>query len=698
MNRMSAFFLGILLATIGFGETVLTVPDAAHLPPRRASAGVPSIECSHVNGRLWRTYYAAEHGCEGAYDYAVLATSTDDGKTWKDVAIADPDGNGPWRAFDPEIWIAPDGKLWWLWTERTARPPAGQVAVQTDKLMSAVFDAENEPTTLPPTRQIGTGIVLTKPIVDSKGRWIFATSHWSDKGYDAKNDAGVTVSEDGGRTFSEIGALDVPFKERSYAEHAIFERKDGVLQMVLRNGRYGWATADSADGGLTWTDYRAFSAKSCNTRTCVRRLKSGNLIMVKHGAVDRRPARYDLTAYISKDDAKTWEGGLVLDCRMRACYPDVCESKDGHVYITWDFDRSGRKEFMVAKLTEDEILRGRRDSTEPGPAGACKVLDKYVASGEIKGAVAMILEDVRETVHCAGDAATNRFFWIASMTKGVTAAAVYQLQDRGKLNVNDPIDKYLPEMKALGKVPTIRQCLAQSGGFKANTPGMEADFFAQTLAERCAEAAATKQAYAPQSQHLYSNIGIDVCARIVEVVSGQKFEDFLQKNVFDPLGMKEATFFPTDEQIARLQPVVQVQRGKPYESSEYHAITNLSARVKGGRWHAGGSGGLFSTAGDIFRFYKMLANDGKAPDGTRLLSHKSILALSTSAYPYLDRYSQGLRAYPNDWFGHGGALQTLGLADWRHNRAAVLLVQHVGDWYHPYRGEFTRALGGFPID
>ena len=115
----------------------------------RSHTGIPSIAVSPRNGRLWLTCYCAWKGGECAYNYVPLMTSADGGKTWKDVLVVDPDGEGPLRAFDPELFVNGAGKLVWSWTERACNPenpldgcfadPKG------DRLMFVEIDAENEP-------------------------------------------------------------------------------------------------------------------------------------------------------------------------------------------------------------------------------------------------------------------------------------------------------------------------------------------------------------------------------------------------------------------------------------------------------------------------------------------------------------------------------------------------------------------------
>ena len=100
-------------------------PGPFHRPEIRAHVGIPSIAVSPVNGRMWVTWYNGKHRGEDLYNYVSLATSVDGGRTWNEVLVADPDEDGPKRSFDPELWISPDGKLRWTWTERMCDPSKG---------------------------------------------------------------------------------------------------------------------------------------------------------------------------------------------------------------------------------------------------------------------------------------------------------------------------------------------------------------------------------------------------------------------------------------------------------------------------------------------------------------------------------------------------------------------------------------------
>src|SRR5438132_2566713 len=150
----------------------------------------------------------------------------------------------------------------------------------------------------------------------------------------------------------------------------------------------------------------------------------------------------------------------------------------------------------------------------------------------------------------------DTLFWIASMTKPITGAAILMLPDEGKLNVADPVANYLPEFANL-KTPsgkpanlTITQILTHTSGL-GEAPAAEAQK-AHTLADLVPLWLAAPMQYEPGSQWKYTQSGINAAARIVEVVSGMSFDAFLQKRLFDPLGMRDTTFYPTDEQRARL--------------------------------------------------------------------------------------------------------------------------------------------------
>ena len=163
-------------------------------------------------------------------------------------------------------------------------------------------------------------------------------------------------SKDQGKTFELIGMARL--KEAACDEHMIVEKKDGTLWMLIRT-RYGIGESVSTDGGKTWSAGKKYFVEHPTARFFIRRLKSGNLLLVKHGPIDKRTGRSHLTAFVSKDDGKSWTGGLLLDERKWVSYPDGVEAEDGTIYLVYDFSRTGDMEISVATFTEADAAAGK---------------------------------------------------------------------------------------------------------------------------------------------------------------------------------------------------------------------------------------------------------------------------------------------------------------------------------------------------
>jgi len=133
----------------------VVLPAQRHEAGLRRHTGIPSVAVSPANGRLWVTFYGGVTPGEDSNSYVPLMTSADGGTTWKTVCVAEP---GPGRRiFDPELWVAPDGRLRWTFTSRVCRAVSvdnlkpyagdeGEADVKTDRLLMAELDAGREPT------------------------------------------------------------------------------------------------------------------------------------------------------------------------------------------------------------------------------------------------------------------------------------------------------------------------------------------------------------------------------------------------------------------------------------------------------------------------------------------------------------------------------------------------------------------------
>ena len=168
------------------------------------------------------------------------------------------------------------------------------------------------------------------------------------------------VSKDNGKTFEKRGgALS---KERSFDEHMFLENKDGVLSFIRVN--YGIGKSISTDGGFTWTEVVDTGWFSPDTRFFITRLTSGNILLVGHQKgddIESPNQRTKLTAFLSTNGGITWAHKLLLDERINVSYPDGQE-KDGYIYVTYDMDRRGDGEILLAKFTEQDIIDGQINS------------------------------------------------------------------------------------------------------------------------------------------------------------------------------------------------------------------------------------------------------------------------------------------------------------------------------------------------
>lgn len=316
----------------------------------RAFTGISSLAVT-PNGRIWATWYAGMTPNEDANNYVVLATSDDGGDSWEEILVVDPDGKGPVRAFDPEIWIAPDNTLWLFWAQAIKHEGtiSGVWAMKTSDLES------KEPNWTVPER-LTDGIMMCKPTVLSNGDWLLPVSTWRQTDESAK----VIVSTDGGESWSIRGACDVPEAHRVFDEHMIVEKQDGTLWMLLRT-RYGIGESFSNDRGKTWSPLVPSGIEHTSSRFFIRRLSSGNLLLVKHGAIEVKTGRSHLMAFISKDDGQTWSKGLLLDERLGVSYPDGQEESDGTIRITYDYSRTGEQLILMTTFKEDNILANDYD-------------------------------------------------------------------------------------------------------------------------------------------------------------------------------------------------------------------------------------------------------------------------------------------------------------------------------------------------
>ena len=362
--------------------------------------------------------------------------------------------------------------------------------------------------------------------------------------------------------------------------------------------------------------------------------------------------------------------------------------------------------FLCVACSQSRDTAAVRDS---GTTFAQEALQQYVDSGRLPGAISVLYNNGIQETCCIGyaDPRTKRpitmddAFMQCSQTKGFCGVTIAKLVEEGKISLDDPVSKYLPEFSTLwvldGKtdstmtlhkaknVLTVRMCLNHTGGFPFECSAKRKDVRGggwsggAPIRQVASIAAESPVMFEPGTKALYSNTGIDIGAAVVETVTGMKWEKYLKETVLDPLGMKDTWFWPTDKQIENKIELFNIKEGQPSEWLEENPWEQRP--YNDSHVFASAGAGLWSTANDQLKFYKMLMNLGVGDNGVRILKEetvKSILAVSTRPAGLGD-YSLGLTAPVEDsedaWFGHGGAWGTNCVVNWHKKQLKLWVVQ-----------------------
>lgn len=363
----------LMLTAAAVGVSLLFAPlkvRAQGPSPRveRTWQGIPGLERT-PNGRLFVSWFSGG-ALEPARENTVfLCHSDDQGRTFTEPeAMARPMGQS--RTFDPALWRDPGGRLWYLFN-RGNRETAehGVYARICDDPDAAKLVWRDE-------FRVGYDEVpycfrLNKPTVLLSGHWLMPVTHAPEPTYQwfagPAQLQGVGISADQGRTWRLHGAVKAP----PWAlENMIVELRDGRLWMLIRTSSGFLWQSHSGDGGRTWTAASATTIASPGSRFFVRRLASGNLLLVNHY---KFTGRSHLTAQLSRDDGITWNDGLLLDERSGVSYPDGVQGEDGLIWIVYDRDRQGAGEILLATFREEDVLAG---SDVSGDVRLQQIVDK----------------------------------------------------------------------------------------------------------------------------------------------------------------------------------------------------------------------------------------------------------------------------------------------------------------------------------
>lgn len=342
-------------------------------------------------------------------------------------------------------------------------------------------------------------------------------------------------------------------------------------------------------------------------------------------------------------------------------------------------------------------------------------METEIAAQHAAGVVTLVMKDGKIIHHAAtGSAdldkkipmAVDSVFWVASMTKSVSATTVMTLVDEGKLSLDEPASKWLPE---LGKVKldngnpparpiTLRDLMSHTSGLAF--PPRKATDGAHSLKSYTMELVKAPLAFEPGSSYEYG-FGITVAGHIAEIVSGKAFDALVRERILSPLTMNDTSFHPEDrlrERIAKTYKTDDdghrlVRTNNPFVTSD-----------AGDRRMTEPSGGLFSTAQDMAKFYQTIL-DGGVYKGKRVVSEASISEM-THPHPASGKVAYGLGwqcspipGFSIKAFGHGGAFATHGWIDPEQKLVAVFMVQNVMvKGSADIRNAFHANVTGVPIE
>ncbi len=343
---------------------------------------------------------------------------------------------------------------------------------------------------------------------------------------------------------------------------------------------------------------------------------------------------------------------------------------------------------------------------------AKEALQPYVNKGELAGAISVFYKNGVQETSCVGYADVSQkraidldnVFMQCSQTKGFCGVTIAKLAEEGKLSLDDPVSKYLPEfyelwiqdyekdgvrvLRKAKNVLTVRMVLNHTGGFPFEASAKRSDVRGggwsggAPIRQIASVAAASPIMFEPGTKELYSNTGIDIGAAIVEVITGMKWEDYLKQEVLDPLGMKSTWFWPTDKQLKTKIELYETKKGAPAKWVEEMAWQQRP--YNDSHVFASAGAGLWTTANDQLKFYKMLMNLGVGENGVRILKEETVknMLARTTRPDHLGGYSLGLSAPKEDtedaWFGHGGAWGTNCIVNWHKKQLKLWVVQHAG--------------------
>jgi CubicO group peptidase (beta-lactamase class C family) len=521
-----------------------------------------------------------------------------------------------------------------------------------------------------------------------------------------------------------------------FGEPSILQLQSGRTIMMMRVTPKPYSNVDdrsllwetfSDDGGLTWAD--PFPTPLWGFPPHLMALRDGRVVVV----YGRRKPPFGQRAAVSYDGV-TWTEEAEVTLRDDAPnedlgYPASLELNDGRVltvyYQSHASDTLRSLEGPLPGRHKPDILATIWD---PGPArerdyGAVSLeMERYVEAGIVAGVVTMVLKDGQSVhEHAAGfrDIESNDplevsdLFRIASQTKAITSVATMILIEEGKLALDDPIAKFIPEfantpvaeetdegyklVEMVGEI-TVRNLLTHTSGISYGWgPAMQAFeeagilgwYFAdrdESIQQAVRKIASLPLTAQPGSDWVYG-YSTDVLGAVVEVASGQPLDKYFRERIFDPLGMDDTHFFIPESMSDRLVTVYGITDGRLQRMPDGSVMQSQGDYVNGPRKCFSGGAGLVSTAPDYTRFQSMLLNGGIL-EGHRIISSETVTKMTTDQVGDLfnrdnDEFGLAFRIYteqsagpePAGTYAWGGAYHSYSWVDRQNGLVAIILTQ-----------------------
>jgi CubicO group peptidase (beta-lactamase class C family) len=305
-------------------------------------------------------------------------------------------------------------------------------------------------------------------------------------------------------------------------------------------------------------------------------------------------------------------------------------------------DLAGMDGGRLARI--DEHLRGAY--VEPGKIAGCQVA--VARHGQLAHFSSLGAADAERGTPVADDTIWRIF----SMTKPVTGVALMTLYERGLFQLSDPVSRFIPSWRSQTvkeragdgtvrlaepeRAVSVRDVLMHTSGLgyealvdleQLGTRRLSAPRQDLTLEALCDQLAELPLHFHPGRHWLYS-LGTDVCARLVEIISGQRFDAYLDDAIFGPLGMLDTGFVVPDDKVARFA----ASYGRNANKERTLLDDPATSHYRTPQTFLSGGGGLVSTTSDYLRFTQMLANSGEL-DGVRLLGRKTVELMTVNHLP-----------------------------------------------------------------